>query len=679
MTQRSPAGPRCAAIVGPYLSGKTSLLESILFATGAIHRKGTAKERNMTGDAAPEARERQMSVEVTVADTTYLEEPWSFVDCPGSIEFFQETQNALAVADAAVVVCEPTPERAMALAPIFKALEAFKVPHFVFVNKVDHAEVDVRALMEALQAVSDRPLVLREVPIRDGEHIAGYVDLVSERAYKYKPGHASDLIEIPDAVKDEESSARTEMLEALADFDDTLLEKLLEDTIPPSAEIYDQLAKDFAQGLIVPVFIGAAERDHGVRRLLKALRHETPGIAASAARRGIAAEGEAVVQVFKTAYAAQSGKLSIARIWRGEIAEGATIGGSRIGGLLALVGAQQTKIPKAGPGRVVALARMDEVKTGALLTPSGKAPAGAAPWPPVLTPVYSMALGAEHRNDEVKLTGALQRLIEEDPSLAYEQNAETVQLLLHGQGEIHLQVALARLKSKYNVPVKAARPKVPYKETIRRSVAQHGRFKRQTGGHGQFGDVHLDIKPLPRGKGFVFADEVVGGAVPRQFIPAVETGVREFLAQGRLGFPIIDISVTLTDGQYHAVDSSEMSFKQAARVTMTEAMPKCDPVLLEPIHKVEIDVPSEFTNKVHGLISSRRGQILGFAPKEGWNGWDTVQANMPQSELHDLIIELRSLSQGAASYRASFDHMQELTGRLADEVVQKIDAAQAAS
>ena len=240
MAERTPAGPRCAALVGPYLSGKTSLLESILFVTGAIPRKGNVKDGTTVGDASAEARDRKMTVEVNLADTTYLDEGWSFVDCPGSIEFFQETSNALLVADAAVVVCEPTPERAMALAPIFKMLDDHDVPHIVFVNKVDHAELDLPALMEAMQAVSERPLVLRELPIKEGEKVAGYVDLVSERAYKYQPGKASELIKIPDSLTGDEGTARTTMLEALADFDDALLEKLLEDAVPPPPEIYAQ-------------------------------------------------------------------------------------------------------------------------------------------------------------------------------------------------------------------------------------------------------------------------------------------------------------------------------------------------------------------------------------------------------------------------------------------------------
>ena len=334
-----------------------------------------------------------------------------------------------------------------------------------------------------------------------------------------------------------------------------------------------------------------------------------------------------------------------------------------------MVGSQADKIAEAAFGDVVGLGRMDAVRTGDVLR-AGADSADGTDWPAPLAPVYGLAITTENRSDEVKLTGGLQRLNEEDPSLTYQQNEDTHELVLLGQGDIHLQISLDKLRSKYNVTASAARPNVPYKETIRKPVTQHGRFKRQTGGHGMFGDVVVDITPRPRGSGFEFADKIVGGSVPRQYIPAVETGVKEFAVEGPLGFPVVDFAVTLTDGQFHSVDSNEMSFKLAARVAMTEGMPKCAPVLLEPIAKVTIDVPSEYTNKVHGLISVRRGQILGFEPKEGWHGWDSLQAHMPQSELHDLIIELRSLSQGVGTYHAEFDHLNEITGRIADEIVQ---------
>jgi elongation factor G len=675
MPDRSPAAPRCAAFVGPYLTGKTTLLESLLFVTGAIGRKGTVKDGNTVGDGAAEARARKMSVEVSAASTEFLGERWTILDCPGSVELGQEAQNALIIADVAVIVCEPETAKALMLAPLFKFLDDRKIPHMLFVNKMDSADYRVREVLAALQTVSSRPLVLRQVPLRStdksgAETVEGYVDLVSERAYSYKPGQASDLIKMPEEALPREQEARRGLLESLADFDDQLLEQLLEDAVPSKEAIYQQLTKDLAADLIVPVFFGAAERDHGVRRLLKALRHEVPGPESTAARLGLKAEaGDAVAQVFKTYHLPHTGKLSLARVLAGKLVDGMSLGGSRVGGIARLKGHEMAKLANAGLGEVAALARMDEVGTGRLLSTSGKASL-AEPWPAPPAPLFSLALAVENRNDEVKLTAALAKLVDEDPSLSVAHEAETHELVLWGQGEIHLQIAADRLRLKYNLPVRTHRPQVKYKETIRKSVNQHSRFKRQSGGHGQFGDVHVTIRPQPRGTGFVFIDEIVGGAIPRQFIPSVEEGVREYLSRGPLGFPVVDVAVTLTDGQYHTVDSSDMAFKTAARLAMSEGMPKCDPVLLEPIYQVTIAVPTDFTARVHGLVSGRRGQIQGFSAKEGWPGWDEVQGLLPQSELHDLIIELRSLTLGVGTFAWKFDHLQELTGRLADKIVE---------
>ncbi len=673
---RSPAAPRCAALVGPYLTGKTTLLESLLFVTGAVNRKGTVKEGNTVGDAASEARARKMSVEVSSASTEFLGERWTFLDCPGSVELAQEAQNALLVSDVAIVVCEPEVAKALMLAPLFKFLDDHKIPHMLFVNKMDSADYRVREVMAALQTVSSRPLVLRQVPLRatdksGAEIVTGYVDLVSERAYNYKPGQASDLIKMPEEAAPREQEARRGMLESLADFDDKLLEQLLEDAIPSKDEIYQQLTKDLAGDLIVPVFLGSADRDHGVRRLLKALRHEVPGPEATSQRLGLTADKtDNVAQVFKTYHMPHTGKLSLARVFAGKLSEGANLSGVRVGGVARLKGHEMAKLPSAGIGEVVALQRMDEVTTGRLLSTSGKAKLAQA-WPKPLAPLFSLALDVANRNDEVKLTAALAKLTDEDPSLSLTHEAETHELVLWGQGEIHLHIAADRLKLKYNLPVKTHRPQVKYKETIRKSVSQHSRFKRQSGGHGQFGDVHLTIKPRPRGAGFEFLDQVVGGAVPRQFIGSVEEGIIEYLVRGPLGFPVVDVSVALTDGQYHDVDSSDMAFKTAARMGMSEGMPKCDPVLLEPIYSVTIAIPNEFTARGHSLVSGRRGQIQGFSAKDGWNGWDEVQALLPQSELHDLIIELRSLTLGVGTFEWKFDHLQELTGRLADKIVEQ--------
>ena len=659
--------PRAAALVGPFSSGKTSLLEALLFRAEAIPRQGRIKDGSTVGDSSVEARARLMSVEPTFAGVEYLGERWTFVDCPGSVEFQQDTYNALMAVDAAIVVCEPDPARAVMVAPLLRFLDEREIPHLLFVNKIDGAGTRLRETLEALQAVSDRPLVLREVPIREGDKVTGFVDLVSERAYKYRPGQPSDLIKIPDAIKDEEQLARQEMLEHLADFDDHLMEELLEDLAPPNDEVYGDLAKDLADDLIVPVFFGSAESDGGVTRLWKALRHEVPEPTATAARLGFANGGGAVARVFKTVHAAHTGKLSWARVLRGEFADGQALDGGKVSGLyLPAVGAP-AKAAKAGLGDVVAFGRLDAAATGDVLGGDGQA---GTDWPPALEPLFALALEAEKKGDDVKLSGAIVKLVEEDPSYRLEQNAEFGETVLWGQGEIHLLVALERLKSRFGLGVLTRKPTVPYKETIRKATSVHGRHKKQSGGHGQFGDVHVDIRPQPRGQGFVFEDRIVGGAVPRQYIPAVEDGVVEFLRQGALGFPVVDIAVTLTDGSYHSVDSSDMAFKTAARVAMAEGMPQCDPVLLEPILAVEISVPADYTSKAQRIISGRRGQILGYDAKDGWAGWDQVSAYLPQAEMGDLIVELRSLTMGVGTFAWRFDHLQELNGRAADKVVE---------
>ncbi len=671
MADNAASGPRCAALVGPYLSGKTTLLEAILFATGAIGRKGSVKDGNTVGDGSAEARARQMSTELSVAETTYLDDKWAFIDCPGSIEILQEARYALTVADVAVIVCEPDPNKALMLGPLLRHLDRNDIPHILFINKMDHFTSRIGEVLAALQAISQRPLVLRQIPISEGEDITGYVDVVSERAYRYRPGEASDLIELPAELKQHKDDARQEMLESLADFDDSLLEQLLEDVVPPTGEVYDHLTDNLRQDRIVPVLLGSAERGGGVRRLMKALRHETPSAAMTARRIGIEADDEVLIQVFKTYHMPHTGKLSLGRVWHGTARDGMTLGGARVSGLYTLMGHDQSKISSAGPGQVVALGRMERLATGDAVTAAGSSAEAAVNRPKPLPGVYATAISAENRQDEVKLSGALQKLLEEDPSLEVEQNRDTHELVLWGQGEIHLQVALERLANKYHIPTNSRRPQVPYKETIRKGTDQHARFKRQTGGHGQFADIKIKIEPLPRGEGFFFHNKIVGGAVPRNFIPSVENGVKDYMGTGPLGFPVVDIAVTLYDGQTHAVDSSDQAFRVAGGLAMREGMPKCGPVLLEPIAQVTIRVPNDHSSKLQRVVSGRRGQILGFEAEDGWEGWDNLQAMMPQAELHDLIIELRSLTLGVGTFIWSFDHLQELTGRLADQVIEQ--------
>jgi len=446
-------------------------------------------------------------------------------------------------------------------------------------------------------------------------------------------------------------------VETLADHDDELLEKVLEDVKPTPAEIYRDLRKDLTAGAVIGVLLGSAENLHGVRRLWKALRHDAPSVQETAMRQDIPAEGPPLAQIFKTVYAGHTGKLSYARVLRGTIKDGVVLGGARLGGLYHFNSGELTKTAEAVEGDVVAFSRLEGVATGATVSP-GATPEQLA-FPEPAPPVYSLAIATSDHKDDVKLNGALSKLREEDPTLSVAQEQGTSETVLHGQGEIHLNAVVSRLQSNYGLRVTTHKPQVAYKETIRRPVHEHGRLKKQSGGHGQFADVKIDIAPRPRGAGFEFIDKVVGGAVPRNFIPAVGEAAEEAARKGPFGFPVVDISVTLVDGQFHSVDSSDMAFKTATSLAMKEGLAKADPVLLEPIYRVSVSVPNDYTARAQRLITGRRGQILGYAERSGWAGWDDVEALVPEAELHDLIIELRSQTLGLGTYRKEFDHLAE--------------------
>ena len=492
-------GTRCAVLIGPYQGGKTTLFEALLHATGAIERTGSVTAGNTVGDAAAEARKRHASTELAIGSGSFLGDAWTFIDTPGSVEFSQEARNACMVADIAIVVVDSEAQKLPAVAPALKFLDEYRIPRVVFLNKIDNTNDTVRDLMATLQDASDRPLALRHVPIREGESITGFADLVSERAYAYSSDGPSKLIPLPDTATDRQQEAREELLETLADFDDDLMEKVLEEVEIDKSELYTHLAQAMQDAALVPVLIGAGEQGHGIQRLLKLLRHEAPGHAESAARRGVEPDGEAVAQVFKTLHAQHMGKLSFVRLWRGGVRDGETLNGVRVSGMNAVLGTRYDKISSAEAGDVVAFGRMESIHTGDLLTSSGDTPDGALAWPEVLAPVYARAISASNRNDEVKLSGALQRLCEEDPSITISHNAAMGELVVFGQGDTQILVLAERLSNRFNLEVGARAPSVPYKETIRKQVDQHARHKKQSGGHGQFGDIKVKIKPLSRG------------------------------------------------------------------------------------------------------------------------------------------------------------------------------------
>ncbi|AWC23039.1 Elongation factor G [Aminobacter sp. MSH1] len=672
-------GPKCIAIVGPFASGKTTLLEALLARTGAIPKQQPVSSGNTVSDHSAEARAHAMSVDAVFATTQFMGESITFVDCPGSVEFAFEADPILAACDLAVVVAEPDEKKIPALQLIMRKLDDLGVPRILFLNKIDKATSGVRDTLKLLQPVSRTPLLLRQIPLRKDGVVVGSIDLALERAYVYREYAESEIAEIPGDEKARELEARFAMLETLADHDDELMEQLLEEIEPPKDEIFDDLAADLRDGAVTPVLIGSAEKGNGALRLLKAIRHDAPDVEATRKRLGIAEGSAAIVQVMKTIHTSHAGKLSVSRILSGQVTDGAelwlnTTDTAKVSGIYRMLGKDQSKLSNAGAGDTVALGKLDNVATGQTLT---SAKGGMKPLvrlePP--KPVYAFALRPKERKDEVKMSAAIQRLAEEDPSLTLHHNQDSAETVLSGHGEMHLRVVRERLEGRNQIAVEGYAPAVPYRETIRKAVQQRGRHKKQSGGHGQFGDVVIEIKPLPRGSGFEFTDTITGGVVPKQYIQSVEAGARDFLKIGPLGFPVVDIAVNLSDGSFHSVDSSDMAFQMAAKIAMKEGMPSCSPVLLEPVMKVEIFTPSDATARIIALVPQRRGQILGYDARADWPGWDVVEATMPQSEISDLIIELRSATAGAATYRAEFDHMGELTGRLADEAMQSAGKA----
>jgi elongation factor G len=666
------AGPRCIALVGPFQSGKTTLLEAILARTGAIQRQGTIDAGNTVGDASKEARHHQMSVEISVATASFKGDNYTFVDSPGSVEFVHDMRAALPAVDAAVVVCELDEKKVPQLQLILRELEDQKIPRFLFLNKIDKADATIHEVLRVLQPASRSKLLLRQIPTFSGDIVSGFVDLALERAFVYKEHAPSQVIPLEGDALDAEKTARFSMLETLADHDDELMEQLLEDVQPPRDKVFDDLAKELRDGLVCPVLLGSATRTNGVLRLMKALRHEAPGVAETAKRLGVK-PGSPVAYVLKTINSSHGGKMSVARVLSGKIGDGAHLvtpeaDAGRVAAVFKLMGQQSEKRGPAEAGDTVALGKLDHAKTGDTLSEGQQAHPPVAKVVPH-APVLSVAVVAKERKDDVKLGQALNKLLEEDPSITVVHNAEAHEVVLWGQGEMQLRVATERLSDRFGIATASHKPTVGYRETIKKGIVQRGRHKKQSGGHGQYGDVVLDIKPLPRGAGFAFSEEIKGGVVPRNYIPSVEEGVIDALKHGPLGFPVVDVAAKLIDGSYHTVDSSDMAFQLAGRLAVHEGLPQCQPVLLEPIYQVEIVCPSEATAKMNALMSGRRGQILGFDTRAGWDGWDVVRVQMPESEVGDLIVEVRSATAGVGSFTFKFDHMAELVGRTADQIV----------
>ncbi|MBX9644603.1 MAG: elongation factor G [Novosphingobium sp.] len=670
------AATRAVALVGPAGTGKTSLAEALLFASGAINRQGSVEQGNTVGDASPEARSRGGSTEINLTHFNYMGDRFALIDVPGGAGFAADGLAALQSADMALVVIDPAPERAGLAEPMLRQLDELGVPHAIFVNKIEHARAGaIRELIGELQPMSREPLALRQIPIRakdgqGGDSVTGYVDLALERAYRYRPGRESERVEIPGELLEREKEERTHLLETLADFDDQLLEALLMDEQPDQSLVMADLAADTQENKVVPVVLGSALSDGGVHRLLKLLRHEAPAPGAAAERIGLTQGG--ALHVFKIANGGAMGRLALGRVLGDGLTEGDELvlgdGAERTGSVFFVQGDKTAKQRAAQAGDIVAVAKVDGARAGMVLGRKGAAltVGGLVAYP---ARNAALAITTRDRKDDVKLSTALHRLCEEDPALEWEQDDASHETILRGINEEHLAVVLGRLQRRYGVAVDTRPPRIAYRESIRKGASVRGRHKKQSGGHGQYGDCVIEVRPLPRGEGFKFEDKITGGVIPKQYIPAVEAGVKEAMTRGPLGFAVVDVAVTLLDGSFHSVDSSELAFKIAGRTAMGDALAQSAPYLLEPIARVTVDTPGGTGSKAGSVLSARRGQILGLSPHPDWARWERVEALLPESGIHGLDAELRSLSQGLASFTAAFDHLAELGGKHADDVI----------
>ncbi|PPB81696.1 elongation factor G [Albidovulum inexpectatum] len=636
---------RCIVFMGPSQSGKTELVHALSTLEGA----------------QPETEDLGR---LKITRFAFMGQEWGAIDLHGGPEDARMAGAALMAADAAVLCVTPETESAVLAAPWLRAVESASVPCFLFINKMDAARSRVRDVVAALQGYSSHPIVLRQIPIREDGRIVGAIDLISERAWRYREGGPSQLIEMPRDAAERENEARAELMEQMSDYDDALLEELIEDHEPGSDALFHIVRRETQERQIVPAFLGAASHRNGVLRLMKALRHEVPEVEVLRDRLG---NDRAVAVAFHGQMRKHLGKCVLLRSLGATLHVGDKLAGAGIGGLIGPGGkAGADRIP---PGALGLAVKSDHLSAGSVPSPDSAAP--APDWARSCPPSLARIIRPENERDETRLSAALQRLAEIDPMLSVEQDTGSGHPVVRFQGPIHEREVLAILAEEMGLSVATEAPAPRYLETASQSVEHHYRHRKQTGGAGQFADIAFTLRPNSRGSGFEFSETVKGGAVPRNYIPAVEEGFRDALGQGPLGFPVTDIVVTLTDGKHHAVDSSDHAFRTAARMGLREALAKAGPVLLQPINRVTIHVPSVHSGAMVSLISSLKGQVLGFEPHPAHRGWDLFRGLLPASAEEDLVMALGSATQGTAWHQSEFDHYEEIHGKEAERIAKE--------
>jgi elongation factor G len=677
---------RDIAIIGHGSAGKTSLAEAMLFKAGITTRLGRVEEGNTAMDFEPEEVKRQISISTGFHQYDWKKHTINIMDTPGDQNFFSDTKTCMQAADGVVLVVDAVDGVKVQTEMAWDFAKEFNLPCVIFINKLDRERADFsRTLQDVKECFEEPKPIILQLPVGSEANFKGVVDLMNMKAYTFDEDGKAAAGDIPGDIKENAESERDELIENVAEADDSLLEKYLEGESLSDEELKAALRKGTVSRAFIPVLCGSATKNIGTDLLMDFIANCMPSPLERKPMIGTEPDvGNEIERapdpdapfsafVFKTIADPYAGRLTIFRVVSGKLGSDGTFYNStketkeRFTQLLRIAGKEQKPVTEAGPGSIVAVAKLKETATGdTLCADNAKIKFQCAE---ALPSIISFALSPKSKGDEDKLFSSLAKLLEEDQALRLSRNTETKEILLSGMGQVHIEATVEKLKRKYNVEVQLSTPKVPYKETIKKKVRVQGKHKKQTGGHGQYGDCWIQIEPMPRGSGFEFVDAIVGGVIPKQYIPAVEKGIMESCQKGVLaGFPCVDFRVKLDDGSYHAVDSSEMAFKIAGSLAFKKAAEQAQPVLLEPIMEITIITPDEYMGDIMGDLNGRRGRVLGMDSK-GKN--QVIKANVPMAEFLTYAPDLRSMTGGRGMFFMEFSHYDEVPAQLAEKIVEK--------
>ncbi len=684
-----PSKIRNVAVIGHRGTGKTCLTEAILFTSGAVNRQGAIEQGTTVADYDEDEKKRQLSISASLCHTTWRNRNINIIDTPGDPSFHADTIASLRVVEGALVVVGAPMGLEVQHERLWKQCEDNGVSRVIYVNMMDRERADFFAALEQLQEAFGQGAVAAQLPIGKEEGFKGMVDLLTMKAFLYDGGKETEG-PVPDDMAAQVEEYREKLMDAVAENDDGVMEKYLEGQELSDEELYHALKAGVVAGTVFPVGVGCATRNTGIDHMLDLIVDAIPSPARRPAVMAVdAGSGEEVeihcdggeplaAFVFKTMADQFSGRINVMRVFAGELKSDSNVinpvskAKERIGQLLRLQGKDSSPVDALGPGDIGAIAKLKDTKTGDSLCADSR----QVTFPPLVfpNPVMSFAVEPKSKGDDEKIGTGLKRLQEEDPTLVVQRDPQTNELVVSGLSQVHVEVVMDRVKRRFGAEVNLKPPRVPYLETIRRKAEAQGKYKKQTGGRGQYGDAWLRVEPRLRGEGFEFVDQVVGGVIPRGFIPAVEKGVVEAMKEGELsGHPIVDMKVTVYDGSHHPVDSSEMAFKIAASMGLKKAIEKADPVLLEPIMSVRVTIPEENVGDIIGDMNSRRGKVLGMEPK---GKMAQVNVEAPLAEMLSYAPDLRSMTGGRGDYTMEFLRYEEVPAHLSQKVIDQERAIQ---